>query len=55
MLPAENFAHRSQAAIVDEKVLRLVDMGFSQEAAEVSLATAHGDETAALELLLAAV
>jgi hypothetical protein len=30
-------------------------MGFSQEAAEVSLATAHGDETAALELLLAAV
>lgn len=52
---AENFAHRSQAATEDEKVLRLADMGFSKEAAGVALATSHGDENAALELLLAAV
>ena len=55
MCGAENFAHRSQAGGEDEKVLRLADMGFSKEAAGVALDTAHGDENAALELLLAAV
>lgn len=52
---AENFAHRSQAATEDEKVLRLADMGFTKEAASVALQSAHGDENAALELLLTAV
>ncbi|BDA50884.1 Ubiquitin-conjugating enzyme E2 K [Coccomyxa sp. Obi] len=51
----ENFAHKALAATEDEKVLRLADMGFSKEAASVALQSAHGDENAALELLLAAV
>ena len=54
-MPAENFAHRSQAMTEDEKVVRLADMGFSKEAAIVALSTANGDENAALELLLAAI
>lgn len=54
-LYAENFAHKALAATEDEKVLKLADMGFTKEAASVALQTAHGDENAALELLLAAV
>ena len=54
-VPAENFAHRSQAMTEDEKVVRLADMGFSKEAAIVALSTANGDENAAVELLLAAI
>lgn len=54
-LHAENFAHRALAATEDEKVVRLTDMGFSKEAASMALQRAHGDENAALELLLTSV
>lgn len=52
---ADNFAPKSAAATQDEKVMRLADMGFTAEAASVALQSAHGDENAALELLLSAV
>mmetsp|Transcript_1804 Transcript_1804/g.5256 ORF Transcript_1804/g.5256 Transcript_1804/m.5256 type:complete len:194 (-) Transcript_1804:342-923(-) len=40
---------------VDEKVVRLVEMGFDEAAAMNALRTANGDESAALEFLLAGV
>ena len=48
----ENFAHRSLVAPEDEKVSRLVGMGFEADAATAALRAAGGDETAALEALL---
>jgi ubiquitin-conjugating enzyme (huntingtin interacting protein 2) len=51
--PPENFAHRSLVASEDEKVSRLVGMGFEAAAATAALRGAGGDETAALEALLA--
>ncbi len=50
----ENFAHRSLVAPEDEKVSRLVGMGFEADAATAALRAAGGDETAALESLLTA-
>jgi len=53
-LSSENFAHRSLVAPEDEKVSRLVGMGFEADAATAALRAAGGDETAALESLLLA-
>lgn len=49
---AETNATQEKAHGPDEKVLRLVDMGFDAETATAALFKANGDEQAALEVLL---
>jgi ubiquitin-conjugating enzyme (huntingtin interacting protein 2) len=48
----ENFASRAQATSQDEKVTRLVEMGFDPGNASLALLAAGGDEAAALDRLL---
>lgn len=49
----ENFAVPGQLATPDDKVNRIMEMGFTRAAAVSALEATGGEETAALELLLA--
>lgn len=46
------YATQQAAKAPDAKVLKLTEMGFSQEAAQKALYEADGDENVALEKLL---
>lgn len=48
----EAFAHPGQVVSRDEKLQRIVEMGFSEAAARAALAKAGGDENSAMEVLL---
>jgi ubiquitin-conjugating enzyme (huntingtin interacting protein 2) len=48
----EAFAHPGQVVSKDEKLQRIVEMGFPEDAARGALHTTGGDENAAMELLL---
>ena len=49
---AETYATHEKAHGPDEKVVRLVEMGFDAESATAALFRANGDEQGALEVLL---
>ena len=48
----EAFAHSGQPKTGDEKLQRIVEMGFAASAAQAALQKTGGDENAAMELLL---
>lgn len=48
----ETYANAGQVVTRSAKVQRIVEMGFSEEAAQRALQNANGDEQAAMELLL---
>ena len=48
------FAHSKQVVSRNEKIKRIVEMGFAEDAAADALETTGGDEAAAMELLLGA-
>lgn len=48
----QSFAHETQMCSREQKIKRIVEMGFDAQAAQVALTQANGDENAAMELLL---
>ena len=50
----ENFAHGNQVVYRADKIKRIVEMGFAEDAAAKALEKTGGDENAAMEMLLGA-